>query len=708
LTPRLRVPTLYPFEEGDVDRAYYQALLRELPTEALLRSAGRRAKAWVQRRFAPGPAPWAAPLFKLGGEQLVETVLSPRRGWSDVSRRESVLQALAALPGAKERALVRARAALERRFPVFGQTLEVGAGRAIPWSLDVASGHNYPRVPAAGIPLLTEGQDPKFPWALGRLDSLIALGQGYWLCETKDREGYARELVAQTHSFLDENPLGRGVHWLSSMEVSLRAVNMAQALLMFRDARAVRDADWLRRMLGSIAEHLHHVEHNLEELGAAPNNHLIGDLLGLFMVGLLFPELPGAQSRMGWVRTRLGEELARQVHPDGCSFEGSVSYHRLVLEMATLAHWTAVLNGTQLGPVAGERLRRMFRFARILCSERGLAPQIGDNDSGRVFPLRDRLSLDLGYLAPLGAALLGAPELKDEAAELPDEAAWLLGAEGLSRFLRLKPSPCPSGISSPAGGLHVLRSPGVVLTVSSGRSGQEGVGGHSHNDKLSFELHLDGAPTVVDPGTPTFVRDLEQRNRFRSTRSHNTLQLDELEQRPILSDRPFALVEASDARILAFQPSGPLSRLTAAHSGFGSVDGGGPVERTFLLDRAAGRLTIEDRVEGQGTHLLRVRLHFPDRSARLREATEAERQRALGAILGPLHLGRWVLECGPSDAPSCVMLFDEWVRAYLEDAPYSPGYGECLAGKVLVCEASRALPARLSCVLLFGPSIRPA
>lgn len=72
-------------------------------------------------------------------------------------------------------------------------------------------------------------------------------------------------------------------------------------------------------------------------------------------------------------------------------------------------------------------------------------------------------------------------------------------------------------------GLYVYRSNHVHLVVRCGSVGQNGYGGHAHNDQLSFELSVGGQPFIVDPGTYVYTPLPEERNRFRSTAAHNTL-----------------------------------------------------------------------------------------------------------------------------------------------------------------------------------------
>ena len=684
-----------------MDRTYYQALLRQVPPGALARAAVRRVSRAARKALVhPAPVSRAELIAAFGGgseKTLSEVILAPRRGWSDVSRRDSVLRALRATEGAEGRASQRAALARQRTFDVFGHQFSFGAGHPIDWSLDVQSGQRYALVPCAQLSMHTPGLDPKFPWVFGRLDSLIALGQGYWLSEGANRTDFANEFVAQVTEFLDENPAGMGIHWTCIMEVGLRAINLAQALLMFRDAEPVRDPAWLVRLMRSLVEHARFIDANLEDGSAVPNNHLLADLLGLRVVGVLFPELPGPTRGGAALHLRLEEELLRQIHPDGCSFEGSTGYHRLVLEMAALAHLTGNAQGVPFVPALHQRLALMFRMVRAYCDEAGSAPQIGDNDSGRILPLRDRKSLDHGYLAPLGAALFSDRELKGASTEFPDEAAWLLGEEGRLRFEALSPTPDTFGFSSRRGGLHVLRCGNAVLRVSAGPSGQGGVGGHSHNDKLSFELHVGGVPVIVDAGTGTYSRDLSLRQKFRSTAAHNTVQVDGSEQSPLNPLRPFALMDAAHAELLSFCPGPERGWLTASHQGYAPIG----VERTVVLQGAQGALSVEDWISGEGEHRVAFRLHLPDTRARLRKLTAEEHSRGHKIPRGPMQLSSMGVELGTEEHPHALILIPEGVEPTLQSTLYSPGYGEIREALAVVWESVRALPARESCVVLF-------
>jgi hypothetical protein len=48
-------------------------------------------------------------------------------------------------------------------------------------------------------------------------------------------------------------------------------------------------------------------------------------------------------------------------------------------------------------------------------------------------------------------------------------------------------------------------------------------GGHHHNDKLSFDLWIDGKDQYRDPGSYVYTADVPIRNKYRSTGMHNTI-----------------------------------------------------------------------------------------------------------------------------------------------------------------------------------------
>ncbi len=697
-----------------MDFSYYKTLAQQLGPKELVRAMARRANRIAHRALSSPRQPWHGPRLcaALGqSSSAAEATVLQSGGTSafcDATRRADIRAALALIPGAFERSSALAEAAATGTFDIFGTPVRFGEpgkkGSGVDWSLDPLSGHRFALAAADTMPLLAEKADPKYPWVMGRMDGAVALAHGYWLARTEvERLRWSERFLALTRDFLRENPVGLGIHWACPMEVALRAANLAQALRMFADAERVR-GPFALEVASALLEHCEYVEDRLEDQGAVPNNHLVANWVGLLAVASLLPGLPGSAERAACAARGMEAALLEQVHPDGWSFEGSVPYHRLSVELFTLGFLCASAGGMTLAPPFAKRLRRMFRVSEAYCSSLGLAPQIGDNDSGRAFVFRDRSSLDHGYLAPLGAALFGAPELKRKEAEAPDEAAWLLGHEGVERFLELPArAPCRS-ISSLGAGIHLLRASGVTVAASAGLQGQRGIGGHSHNDKLAFELHLRGRPVIVDPGTGNYGRDPVLRNAFRSTASHSTLQVEDREQNSIDPERLFALPDSSGCERREFETGPLIDRLVAVHHGFeplGHRDEGPCVERTLALHKQSRVLEIEDRVQGRGQHRLMFRLQLPDSEVRLRPILEDELRRA-EQVKGAAALSPTVAELGPAGRSDAVVVFCESVAVSIEPSRYSSGYGQVQPSSCLLGQCQQALPAMVWALVIFA------
>jgi hypothetical protein len=75
-------------------------------------------------------------------------------------------------------------------------------------------------------------------------------------------------------------------------------------------------------------------------------------------------------------------------------------------------------------------------------------------------------------------------------------------------------------VAYPDFGLFIIRSQRIWAAVRCGPVGQNGYGGHAHNDQLELELTIDGTHAVNDPGTYVYTPLPERRNEYRSVHAH--------------------------------------------------------------------------------------------------------------------------------------------------------------------------------------------
>ena len=79
-------------------------------------------------------------------------------------------------------------------------------------------------------------------------------------------------------------------------------------------------------------------------------------------------------------------------------------------------------------------------------------------------------------------------------------------------------------------GIFVYKSDKFYLAVCATPLGQSNHGGHTHNDKLSYDLWVDGLDIARDPGTYLYTPLPGKRNEFRSVKAHNVPIVEDLEQ----------------------------------------------------------------------------------------------------------------------------------------------------------------------------------
>jgi hypothetical protein len=252
----------------------------------------------------------------------------------------------------------------------------------------------------------------------------------------------------------------------------------------------------------------------------------------------------------------------------------------------------------------------MFDFVLHYTKPDGTAPQIGDTDNGRLQVLSNDDPAGHRYLLSLGAALFERSDLKAAAGTFHEEAFWLLGEEGLKKFNAIKDGAArmaSKGFSK--GGFYFMRNGELYMAVRCAANGRRGIGNHSHNDALSFELYAYGKTFIVDPGTYVYTPDPAFRNLFRSTAYHNTLVVDGEEINRIPDDL-FQLMSDSSPVVNQWETTENADVLDAEHNGYERLPHPVTHRRQFYFDKAENYWVIRDLVTGEGEHDLSWYFHF--------------------------------------------------------------------------------------------------
>jgi hypothetical protein len=481
----------------------------------------------------------------------------------------------------------------------------IGYYEPIDWQKDIKSGFrwNASRWFKDQRDKYFTGADLKMPWEIARFYHLPQLAIFAYRSGDK-RDSIIREFQNQVVDFIAANPPRMGVNWTSTMEVSVRAVNLLIAYDFFRqiDQNKILSSSFHPIFSDAIYEHGKHIFGNLDRRKKFSSNHYLSNLTGLIFISAYLPETDESRKWLHFSISELANEISNQFLPDGGNFESSTGYHMLTSQFVILA--LAVIAGKRMiDEIPREIQDRIFRigiFAKSLIKPNGEIPQIGDNDSGRLLKLSPigqfmtyseakEKYLHLKNIHPDGEkfwdenvldhrptlayfdGITESDDFNNYGNLFPLERSFIMC---ITRDFKLRNSSYPfitediiskdiidrnykyykdyqynqkheiepdnkialslshtlSHLFFPDTKLVIFKSDRLFLIINAMSNGQNGNGGHAHNDKLSFELNIDGKDIVVDPGTYLYTSLPERRNLFRSVKYHNTLVVENEEQ----------------------------------------------------------------------------------------------------------------------------------------------------------------------------------
>jgi hypothetical protein len=449
--------------------------------------------------------------------------------------------------------------------------------------------------------------------------------------------------------WIEANSNLRGAAWSCAMEIAIRGVNWVFADVLFEGAlgKQLGNAEWA----GWLWRHGWLTWRRLEAQ-LVPSNHYLADLLGLLILGALFPEDPQARSWRRFAASEFSKALLAQTNADGGLDEASMRYHVFVTEMALLFRLAL---GTPLAGRAEARLVQMCQTIADFRDASGDVFALGDDDSGRV--------LGLDFASPLARA----------------EVVLRLASAILGRKFE-----SAAGAVCEQSGWWVRRVGDFTTALDFGGVGMHGLGPHAHNDDLSFCLDWRGQQIIVDPGTCLYTSDIKTRNRFRSTCFHNTVIIDGCEQRPLTSE-PFRL----------WGPARPFGarKLSEGAWEFSRRAAPGISHRRVLFVRET-EVVIRDTLEGSGRHRLewRFQLH-PDVEASVSENGFTLRIPGEGKLLI-----NWVMP------PDRMQQGRGRFSVHLALGEYSPAYGRRRASQAVIAEGEFELPFNIEWRIRAEPS----
>jgi len=444
----------------------------------------------------------------------------------------------------------------------------LNVGNPVAWHREPVTGIELPRTFGKALNYRDDRivGNVKFIWELGRHQHLVSLAVAY---AVTGEARYRQAVVQQIDGWIEENPYGIGIHWCSALEVALRLISwsIVHSLLALRDGepglfRAVRDPETLGRV---IYQQVHFVRFFLS-LHSSANNHLIGELTGLWVACQVFDFGRDGKDWSEFAKRSLEQEANLQVYSDGVDKEQAFYYHLWVLEYFLFV-W--LVGHRTESPLSEEFLQHVVAMAHFLKDIRpngGEPPQVGDADDGFVsrfeptWPKRPYSELLDTVDAVFGSHSTGATQK-------PFWYQAILGGNAAQKQCLDWERSYP--VEYREGGYAILGGAGCHLIFDGGDLGYLGIAAHGHADALSFCLAFNGEWWLVDPGTYAYHSEFAWRNYFRSTKAHNTITINDEDQS--VSGGAFMWLRKAHAWIEAVSEKGGVQYARACHDGYGHV-----------------------------------------------------------------------------------------------------------------------------------------
>ncbi len=437
--------------------------------------------------------------------------------------------------------LASADAACQNKLSLFGQVFHFPNG--IDWHLEPVSGSSLPLWHRSRLVKYEDTPareaDLIFSWEMNRHQHFITLGIAFSL--TQDQK-YVNAFIAQIQHWMETNPLQHGLNWYESLQVSIRLIAWITAFQFFRTS-PVFQKETGRAFLKSLWQQADFLSSHLQTTdNDIPNNHLIGELVGLILVGTIFPEFRDAAAWRDSGLRQLNQEITAQTYVDGVNKEQATGYHRFVTEFLFLIVARSRQGALPVDPILEQTLEHMVDYLLFCLTPPGTPALWGDSDHGRVMGLgQNKEFFDFRPFLSTGAVMFKRPDWKFAAGRFDEESFMLLGTEGLHSWQQLEAH--PPGYTSQGftqAGMYIIRDNWTPESdIAFFRCGPFGWGGegqcaHAHADLLSFVLWINGRPLLVDSGTYTYHGSW--RDHFRLTAAHNTVMVDDQEQAVVLPE----------------------------------------------------------------------------------------------------------------------------------------------------------------------------
>src|SRR5258706_11561768 len=255
--------------------------------------------------------------------------------------------------------------------------------------------------------LRREGQEPssqrhvdiKYIWEPNRFAFVYTLVRAY---AATHNEEYPKAFWTLIEDWVQHNPPNTGANWMDGQEIALRLMAWTFGYHAFINSPSttLQRKEQFTLYVAAQAERIYK---NIDYAISTRSNHTISEAFGLWLVGLLFPELKDSEKYLSLGKHLLEQEATAQIFPDGSYSMYSLNYHRFILQIYLYAIRLGEINHFALSTQLINSVTKSIDYlSHLINPQTGEMPVYGSNDGALVLPLNNCDFTDYRPLLQLG------------------------------------------------------------------------------------------------------------------------------------------------------------------------------------------------------------------------------------------------------------------------------------------------------------------
>lgn len=387
---------------------------------------------------------------------------------------------------------------------------------------------------------------------LNYFDFLENLAEAY---EVSDDKKYIYKGIELINSWIFNNQSYNYNTW-DSYVVSKRIYNIINFISYYRSKMKKKDIDNINVSIFTQGEYLiNNIEYYLDA------NHVIMDAKGIIFFGVYCKNEKIIKEGM----SVLLKEYKRQVLQDGGHYERSPSY-----QVEVLSHYVESYILLKKNNFIDESKKllsivdKMSSYLQKITMPNGNIPLL--NDSSLDYPF------EADNLLQVSSIILNRKLFSNNI--LSKYYLILLGEENKEEILGAlkKEDKEIEDVVFQESGYYILKDlineEEIYVLIDCGDGGPDYNLGHTHADSLSILVNIGGKDLIIDSGTFTYKIG-EDRNRYRSTLAHNTVEIDNKNSSDVWGG--FRVGKRAKSLVSNYVNSHEYSYISAYHDGYCKV-----------------------------------------------------------------------------------------------------------------------------------------